>query len=89
MYFNVSACVFLFLSNFACVCAHASFCPLQDWPVMPVEYTGFTLRPSGFFDRSPALDAPAAHNIPGQQTPGAADCGDCDAEAPNRLAAKL
>jgi len=35
----------------------------EDWPVMPVEYTGFTLLPSGFFDRNPALDVPpsAAH----------------------------
>jgi primary-amine oxidase len=30
----------------------------EDWPVMPVEYTGFTLLPSGFFDRNPALDVP-------------------------------
>jgi primary-amine oxidase len=30
----------------------------EDWPVMPVEYTGFTLVPSGFFDRNPALDVP-------------------------------
>ncbi len=28
----------------------------EDWPVMPVEYTGFTLVPFGFFDRNPALD---------------------------------
>jgi primary-amine oxidase len=28
----------------------------EDWPVMPVEYTGFTLMPFGFFDRNPALD---------------------------------
>jgi primary-amine oxidase len=28
----------------------------EDWPVMPVEYTGFTLKPVGFFDRNPALD---------------------------------
>jgi len=30
----------------------------EDWPVMPVTSIGFTLRPSGFFDRSPALDVP-------------------------------
>ncbi|MFC4049920.1 primary-amine oxidase [Actinomadura syzygii] len=31
----------------------------EDWPVMPVEYAGFTLKPVGFFDRNPALDLPA------------------------------
>jgi primary-amine oxidase len=31
---------------------------LEDWPVMPVAYTGFSIRPSGFFDRNPALDVP-------------------------------
>jgi primary-amine oxidase len=30
----------------------------EQWPVMPVEYTGFTLVPAGFFDRNPALDVP-------------------------------
>ncbi len=30
----------------------------EDWPVMPVERYGFTLKPLGFFDRSPALDVP-------------------------------
>ena len=30
----------------------------EDWPVMPVEYTGFLLSPMGFFDRNPALDVP-------------------------------
>jgi primary-amine oxidase len=34
----------------------------EDWPVMPVEYTGFLLTPTGFFDRNPALDlAPPEH----------------------------
>jgi len=28
----------------------------EDWPVMPVERAGFTLRPVGFFDTNPALD---------------------------------
>jgi primary-amine oxidase len=31
----------------------------EDFPVMPVDYTGFTLKPVGFFDRNPALDVPA------------------------------
>ena len=30
----------------------------EDWPVMPVEYAGFTLLASGFFDGNPALDLP-------------------------------
>ena len=30
----------------------------EDWPVMPVDYTGFTLKPVGFFDRNPTLDVP-------------------------------
>jgi primary-amine oxidase len=34
----------------------------EDFPVMPVEYVGFTLKPFGFFDRNPAIDlAPSAH----------------------------
>jgi primary-amine oxidase len=34
----------------------------EDFPVMPVEYVGFTLKPAGFFDRNPALDlAPSAN----------------------------
>ncbi|WP_216216563.1 primary-amine oxidase [Amycolatopsis aidingensis] len=31
----------------------------EDWPVMPVDTCGFTLRPAGFCDRNPALDLPA------------------------------
>ena len=30
----------------------------EDWPVMPVERTGFSFVPSGFFDGNPALDLP-------------------------------
>ncbi|MGB2034693.1 MAG: primary-amine oxidase [Pseudomonadales bacterium] len=30
----------------------------EDWPVMPVEYCGFSLMPVGFFDRNPTLDVP-------------------------------
>jgi primary-amine oxidase len=32
----------------------------EDWPVMPVDYAGFRLKPQGFFDRNPALNVPAA-----------------------------
>ena len=39
----------------------------EDWPVMPVEYTGFSLAPVGFFARNPALDVPPSP---------AADCHD-------------
>jgi len=36
------------------------FCRPEDFPVMPVEYAGFTLKPFGFFDVNPAIDlAPA------------------------------
>ncbi|MDI2032730.1 primary-amine oxidase [Saccharopolyspora sp. TS4A08] len=30
----------------------------EDWPIMPVDRTGFQLKPVGFFDRNPALDVP-------------------------------
>ena len=31
----------------------------EDWPVMPVDYAKFTLKPYGFFARNPALNVPA------------------------------
>lgn len=30
----------------------------EDYPVMPVAYSGFTLKPVGFFDSNPSLDVP-------------------------------
>ncbi|MBC8102117.1 MAG: primary-amine oxidase, partial [Cytophagales bacterium] len=32
----------------------------EDWPVMPCAYTGFHLKPVGFFDRNPGLDVPVS-----------------------------
>ena len=36
----------------------------EDWPVSPVSYCGFSLKPVGFFDTNPVLDVPpsAHHN---------------------------
>ena len=36
----------------------------EDWPVSPVAYCGFSLKPVGFFDTNPVLDVPpsAHHN---------------------------
>ncbi|WP_217376791.1 primary-amine oxidase [Paenarthrobacter ureafaciens] len=30
----------------------------EDWPIMPVDYAGFKLKPHGFFDRNPTLNVP-------------------------------
>lgn len=40
---------------------------VEDWPVMPVDKVSFTLKPFGFFDRNPSLNAP-------RSTPKSACC---------------
>ena len=35
---------------------HTHVCKPEDFPVMPVEYAGFTLKPNGFFAENPAMD---------------------------------
>jgi primary-amine oxidase len=58
----------------------------EDWPVMPVTYAGFHLKPVGFFDGNPALDLPpsghssvghssARHSSTGQSAAGQSAAG--------------
>jgi primary-amine oxidase len=35
---------------------------IEDFPVMPVEVTGFTLKPYGFFTANPGVDIPFEKN---------------------------
>ena len=37
----------------------------EDYPVMPVERTGFMLRAHGFFDGNPALNVPPLSMVNG------------------------
>jgi primary-amine oxidase len=44
---------------------------IEDWPIMPVDIISFWLKPFGFFDQNPSLDAPntmsssGGHSHPG------------------------
>ena len=37
----------------------------EDWPISPVAYCGFNLKPVGFFDTNPVLDVPPSVNTNG------------------------
>jgi len=41
---------------------HTHVCKPEDFPIMPVEYAGFTLKPNGFFAENPAMDVPGGRN---------------------------
>lgn len=34
---------------------------VEDWPIMPADTISFWLKPFGFFDANPSLDAPSTH----------------------------
>ncbi len=54
---------------------HTHVCKPEDFPIMPVEYAGFTLKPNGFFAGNPAMDLPAERNgqsVDGRDQPGSA-----------------
>ena len=46
----------------AFVLTHIGGIILADFPVMPCEVTGFTLKPDGFFAGNPAIDLPPDTN---------------------------
>lgn len=50
----------------------------EDWPIMPVDTTGFTLKPHGFFDANPTLNIPPSASghcaSPGTEAAGGKEC---------------
>jgi primary-amine oxidase len=49
-------------------------CRPEDFPVMPVEYVGFALKPNGFFAENPAMDLPGDRNDASRDNRGEACC---------------
>jgi primary-amine oxidase len=41
---------------------HSHVCKPEDFPIMPVEYAGFMLKPNNFFVDNPAMDLPGEAN---------------------------
>ena len=54
---------------------HTHVCKPEDFPIMPVEYAGFMLKPNGFFAGNIAMDVPADTD-PASTQHGASCC--CD-----------
>jgi primary-amine oxidase len=52
---------------------HTHVCKPEDFPVMPVEYAGFMLKPNGFFSENKAMDLPADPNKASQDQRGCCD----------------
>ncbi|HLZ01644.1 MAG TPA: primary-amine oxidase [Bradyrhizobium sp.] len=49
-------------------------CRPEDFPVMPVEYVGFSLKPNGFFAENPAMDLPPDRNDASHDNRGRGSC---------------
>jgi len=59
---------------------HTHVCKPEDFPVMPMEYAGFMLKPNGFFSENIAMDLPAEKNHASVQNGSGRDArggGDC------------
>ena len=46
----------------------------EDWPMMPVEHTGFVLAPFGFHDANPADNVPGTCGDDGFSTSTSTPC---------------
>lgn len=56
---------------------HTHVCKPEDFPVMPVEYAGFMLKPNGFFSGNAAMDLPVeadTHSVDTRDGSAATSC---------------
>ena len=53
---------------------HTHVCKPEDFPVMPVEYAGFSLKPNNFFAANPAMDLPGGKDAHSVQDGDAPSC---------------
>lgn len=56
---------------------HTHVCKPEDFPIMPVEYAGFMLKPNGFFSQNPAMNLPRDRNAHSVQDGAPASGGSC------------
>jgi len=53
---------------------HTHVCKPEDFPVMPVEYAGFMLKPNGFFAQNAGIDVPSGKDAASIRHGVASDC---------------
>jgi primary-amine oxidase len=56
---------------------HTHVCKPEDFPVMPVEYAGFMLKPNNFFAGNPTMDLPAERDLNSVEDGKPTDHGCC------------
>ncbi|SOE72741.1 primary-amine oxidase [Burkholderia sp. OK233] len=56
---------------------HTHVCKPEDFPVMPVEYAGFMLKPNNFFSANPTMDLPSERDQNSVEDGKSADHGCC------------
>jgi primary-amine oxidase len=56
---------------------HTHVCKPEDFPVMPVEYAGFMLKPNNFFAANPTMDLPAERDLNSVEDGESSDHGCC------------